>query len=624
MNAPDEKSWEDSVDEHRLALTTLMDMAMSGTPDQASIAMLNKATEKASVLLNKNQNPPSADSRRESLASLIEDCRACAEMFDLVRLLEEKEASESFAKSSTEKAKKARKAARDDSHPARVFAASTAERMAREATKFFAERKTEKESSALTEAETLLAEAERLSEEGETRRACSTLSKFHKCETKNKDLLAREAVLKKALREMRAWDEWVATQVLERIEPEIARLVEFAKAKAEGRKTAWNLREQGRLCSQIRKELSSLIKDAETSKRIEKAEKALSEAEKPVADERNRIAAERTANLEKRKALLAGLSEIQTPDGGKADALAMKALGDFRTAWRSLGPVEHTVPKGNLADLLEALRKEEERLANPVRERRSAAEKERVALVDQARQSKDESARRRLSEKWSVAAKACHLGRKKEDELWASFVEALSFARETAKNAEILRAEQERERLSLFEKALAILDERADTDEKVREIVARHDEAWMSAEVNFAGQVPEKMTKVRKKKKADVQAGPRREALKTLCDDLRLGSPKSNPLLPKKVAEALAKERSPFVLDVLVEAEALLGIDGPAEESSIRMLMKTKLLRESMRGEAKEAPERRAAALALDLLSQDGVPGERVSRVLSKIPSDFL
>ena len=110
----------------------------------------------------------------------------------------------------------------------------------------------------------------------------------------------------------------------------------------------------------------------------------------------------------------------------------MRALDQFHTAWRQLGPLEHTVPHAARAALQQRQQTSVDRLAQPLQHARQAAEAGRERLIQQAQALAEDSRRqppardisprlRDLQAQWQQQARALPLARPAEVALWDRF-----------------------------------------------------------------------------------------------------------------------------------------------------------------------------------------------------------
>ena len=110
----------------------------------------------------------------------------------------------------------------------------------------------------------------------------------------------------------------------------------------------------------------------------------------------------------------------------------VRALDQFHTAWRQLGPLEHTVPHAARAALQQRQQTSVDRLAQPLQHARQAAEAARERLIQQAQALAEDSRRqppprdisprlRDLQAQWQQQARALPLARPAEVALWDRF-----------------------------------------------------------------------------------------------------------------------------------------------------------------------------------------------------------
>lgn len=127
---------------------------------------------------------------------------------------------------------------------------------------------------------------------------------------------------------------------------------------------------------------------------------------------------------------------------GRPGAAALAAaLAEFHSAWRRLGPLEHTVPRAEREPLQNRMEAAVARLDAPLREARSAAQAQREQLIARARALVAANAApprdglpkvRALQAEWQQAAQALPLARAVEAALWSDFkgaIDALYAAR---------------------------------------------------------------------------------------------------------------------------------------------------------------------------------------------------
>ncbi|MEY4749913.1 MAG: hypothetical protein RIQ60_2127 [Pseudomonadota bacterium] len=232
---------------------------------------------------------------------------------------------------------------------------------------------------------------------------------------------------------------------------------------------------------------------------------ALQQASEPVAAHHAALAASRHANLASRIALLDALDGLAVPDPAASSveqraAFDWKALvhelGNFQTAWRKLGPVEHTVPVDARVALQQRHRAALDRVEQPLAQARKAAQLQREQLITQAEvirpaaaggaggppRAMAESARlvRALQADWQEQARRLPLPRVLETELWTRFKAATDavFAQRDAAFA--ARDAEQAANLDACEALLRRLTELgADTPRaEVERTLAEVDRAW--------------------------------------------------------------------------------------------------------------------------------------------------
>ena len=166
-----------------------------------------------------------------------------------------------------------------------------------------------------------------------------------------------------------------------------------------------------------------------------------------------------------------------------------RALDRFQSAWRQLGPLEHTVPPASRKALNARLLASVQRLEGPLEQTRAQAQARREQLVVQAEAlaaqadnpRRDAPAQvRDLSARWREEASALPLARKVETALWNRFKKACDtvfaqrVAAQTAREAQWAANVASREALLLRAEELP----QSATARDIRAMVAELDEAW--------------------------------------------------------------------------------------------------------------------------------------------------
>lgn len=348
---------------------------------------------------------------------------------------------------------------------------------------------------------------------------------------------------------------------------------------------------------------------------------------------------------------------------GDARELAI-ALDRFHAAWRKLGPLEHTVPRGARAALVERMEAAVRRLEAPLQAARARARAEREALVGRARalagdgpgRSRDLVGEvRALQAEWQQQAKALPLARGDEQALWTEFkaaIDAAFAAREavhTAREAEF--EAHAAERSALIERLRLRAEDSPVTQ---RRTLAEVDAAWQRC-----GPAPRARAAA-----LDAEFRAAREALRRWLDDsaqrawqatcdaldaklalclaheqgiadldaaATAASWKALPVLPAPLEDAMRRraglgpaggpEAAPDVDDLLLQIETAWDLPTPPAFESARRERKLLAMKESLEGRRSVAPEALApvAALAL-LLGRNGLDAgqrDRLAAVLA-------
>jgi hypothetical protein len=181
---------------------------------------------------------------------------------------------------------------------------------------------------------------------------------------------------------------------------------------------------------------------------------ALKTAYLPVAAHLDVQRAARAQNLLVRDQLVGALNAVALPDPNAGDAAPdwksiAAALARFQTEWRTLGPLEHTVPHKERDKLVARMDAAVQRLEAPLDEARRGAELMRARLIARAEALAREASAgsqgrelvntvRELQAEWQHHAAALPLPRAIESALWARFkshIDAIFGARDAAFNA---------------------------------------------------------------------------------------------------------------------------------------------------------------------------------------------
>lgn len=294
---------------------------------------------------------------------------------------------------------------------------------------------------------------------------------------------------------LRGWQHWGGGRVRDDLVDEaeaLARLV----AAADGTSAKLPIKQHAEAIEQLRerwKELDRL--GAAGGKALwQRFDTALKAAYVPVAAQQAKLKAARQENLAARQQLIAGLDALGVGDAENAAApdwreLA-RALEQFESEWRKLGPVEHTVPHKARDALLERRAASLARLEAPLQEARRTAQGEREKFIARAKaltadsRTRDAVAKiRELQSEWQQHAKALPLARGVENALWAEFRAATDAlfkqrdAEHSAREAEWKTNQAAREALIA---RLGELDQDIAPDE-IERTIAAVDREWRSA-----------------------------------------------------------------------------------------------------------------------------------------------
>ncbi|MGL6110041.1 MAG: DUF349 domain-containing protein, partial [Rubrivivax sp.] len=314
---------------------------------------------------------------------------------------------------------------------------------------------------------------------------------------------ARRRVLHAESARLRDWQQWGGAQALDALVAEAIALAEATVAAADPESrpaTKLHLKSHAASIQALRQrwqDAGRLGAPAHPSK-WQLFDTALHTAYEPVAAQHAAMKVARHDNLRARQALLDALDGVPAqPATSDADGTAahwraqLRALGDFKLAWRQLGPVEHTVPAAAKASLLERLRDSIERIEAPIEQARRVAEGQREQLIVRAEALASELARhpaqrdgsqrvRELQAQWQHQARMVPLARSAEAALWARFKAATDTVftqREAAfqaRDAELAAHLAAREALLL---RLESIDGDADAAH-VQRTLAEIDRAW--------------------------------------------------------------------------------------------------------------------------------------------------
>lgn len=362
---------------------------------------------------------------------------------------------------------------------------------------------------------------------------------------------------------------------------------------------------------------------------------ALQVAYAPVAAQLATLKQAREVNLAEREALLDTLEAVPLPsdEGGAApDWKALtRELDRFQTAWRKLGPLEHTAPHAAQGRLQERQRAALARVEAPLQAARTRAALQREQLIARAEQLSPSTASggaapdaargvRDLQTQWQDQARQLPLPRGLENALWARFkaaTDAVFAQREAglaARDAELAA------NLAHAESLIAQLQALSETTAlaELQATLAEVDRAWrQGGELpRGAGQALEpRYRKARDLALALVGQAQQQhwlaqcnalQAKLLLCQQQEADAPAAQPVpelqarwaalpqLPAAWEQALAPRWARTAAsaalpqqafeDLLLRLEMALGLPATAERQAARQSLKLRALKEAMEG----------------------------------------
>lgn len=292
-------------------------------------------------------------------------------------------------------------------------------------------------------------------------------------------LRERIDALRAEVARLRGWQDWGGARARDELVAQAEALAAAGTDTPGGAALgAITPRQRAGLIAELRARWKELDRHGGAARRAlwQRFDAALQAANAPLAEQAEARRAARDANLKARIELLAALEAVELPahgatgavDGGEAaadadaDAAApagardvegdagssaatpvvaapdarsiAAALSAFHTAWRKLGPIEHTVPHAERDRLIERTKAAVARVEGPLGEARRVAQAKREALIASARAlaapgalpGRDAvAAARDLQSQWQHAAKALPLARAAEAALWTDFRAAI-------------------------------------------------------------------------------------------------------------------------------------------------------------------------------------------------------
>ncbi|HTD92097.1 MAG TPA: DUF349 domain-containing protein, partial [Burkholderiales bacterium] len=316
----------------------------------------------------------------------------------------------------------------------------------------------------------------------------------------NAALAQRIESLRREQRRLHDWQRWSGAQGREQLAAEAQVLAEAAKGKV-------GIKAHAEAINKLRERWKELDKlGGASSQSVWLAfDGALEAAFVPVAAHLEKLKLARVENLAAREKIIETLREAAVKffpiaqDGAspavQPDWRAVShALDEAQTAWRKLGPVEHTVPRKTLQGekaITTRYATTVQALEAPLKRAYDEARQQREQLITQAKAlaASDVTARdvvdkvRKVQTQWQAVAKSLPLPRRDENALWAAFktaTDGIFAARDAARatnEAEFsakLAARQE-----IIERVKALSTTTATGE--IKRAMAQADSAWRAA-----------------------------------------------------------------------------------------------------------------------------------------------
>ena len=406
---------------------------------------------------------------------------------------------------------------------------------------------------------------------------------------------------------------------------------------------------------------------AATQAQWQRFDTALQVAYVPVAAQLATLKQARELNLSERESLLDTLEALPLPSDDAGAAPDWKSLtrelDRFQTAWRKLGPLEHTAPHAAQGRLQARLRDAMSKVETPLQAARANAATQREQLIARAEQliptgpsagTPPEAARqvRDLQTQWQDQARQLPLPRGLENALWARFKtatdavfaqrEASLAARDAELAANLAHAE------SLIARLQALTEESAQAE--VEATLNEVDRAWrQGGELpRGAGQALEPRYRMARDRAwalviqvqqrnwlaqcntlaAKLQLCQEQEAIEPTAatpPELQARWAALPPLpaaweqpLAQRWARAAPSAAMPrqAVEDELLRLEVALGLPASAEQQAARQSLKLRALKEAMEGRSatNDGPAQQLAWWQ-SVLKQSGLQGEQQQRL---------
>ena len=464
---------------------------------------------------------------------------------------------------------------------------------------------------------------------------------------------------------LRGWQHWGSGRARDELVAQAEALAAADAGAPDAEVARLTTRQRAVLISEMRARWKELDRHGGASNRAlwQRFDAALNAAHAPVAAQAQAQREARESNLQARTALLITLEAVAlpgdaepafAPDGATPDAATPEAAGaarspaavlgaalaDFQSAWRKLGPLDHTVPRAEREPLQARMQAAVARIETPLNAARRVAQTQREALIESARalaaagavrDSLDQA--RALQARWQDAARSLPLARAVENALWTDFkaaIDAIYAARQAdlaARDAAFKAGLDERAALIARLEALTL----DDPPDAVRRTLAELDTQWRQA--GAAPRAEAAALEARWRRARDVAQAllldGKQRRWRAQCDALvarlaardgmrdgiepSLADP-APQALPPRWERALARQADAAPADLLAEddlllqLEAALGIDSPPAFEAARRALKLQAMKSALEARPASAPvphtadELLVAALARDAL----------------------
>lgn len=480
----------------------------------------------------------------------------------------------------------------------------------------------------------LLSQAEAALAEGQLAQAHQHLMALEHLGEVDATQRTRLSLVQAEVARMKGWQQWGGGLVRDDLVIDAEALARTTAAATEAGEPIPQIKAHADAINELRlrwKELDRL-KAATSQPLWERFDTALKLAFAPVAAHLEQLEAERQTNLAARLALLDTLDaaplvdEMQPTDTAAEHAPwkdVIRALDQFQTAWRKLGPLEHTTPRKAQKSLLERMTASLARLESPLKDARRVAQTQREALVARAKALNPDARGgemvaqvRELQAQWQQHARTLPLARAIETTLWADFkaaTDAVFAQREAAFSArDAVFKENEAALLVLIERLEGLQADAPVSD--TQKALAEVDAAWRQiGEITRAnGAALDARYRQARAQAQDIVTGYAQRQWQATCDTLldKLSLCEAQeahsdadvdarwsalPALPPLWERALAQRKtaasaSPTSRDdqaadaALLQLEALLDLPSPAEHQAARRDLKLRAMKAALEG----------------------------------------